>query len=146
MSDNLHDEIRRKLADGTITDSTKEQLEKYVAALCRGGANNSYGSSFHAICGTVQTLLKSKISEEGEAGRHLNIQQKLEELKKPHRPSFWLLVASVTLALIAAVAGVLALPQVQKAVFGNPQSQGQNKQSQPSEKQSQLPKSEQSQK
>jgi hypothetical protein len=93
MTDDVHDEIRRRLSDGTITDSTKEQLEKYVAALCKGGANNSYGSSFHAICGTVQTLLKSKISEEGEAARHLEIQNKLEELKKPHwtvNPNFWL--------------------------------------------------------
>ena len=38
---------------------------------------------------------------------------------KPHWstvPSFWLLVTSVVLALIAAVAGVLALPQVQQHV------------------------------
>jgi hypothetical protein len=70
------------------------------------------------------------------ANAELQIRQ-LESLKKPHRPSFWLLIISVTLAFVAAVASILALPQMQKVVFGNPQFQEKTEQLQPSEHKSQ---------
>jgi hypothetical protein len=50
----------------------------------------------------------------------------LARARVPHwsvLPSFWLLVISVLLAVVAVVAGVLALPQVQQRVFGAPLSQ-----------------------
>lgn len=130
MTDNIHIEIRNKFNDRTINNASKEQLEKFSAALCVSG-NTIYGSSYHAICGTVQMLLMNRMREETEikaqiareeteAKRHREIQVKLEELKSPHRPSFWLLVTSVTLAFLALCAAILALPQVQKVFFENP--------------------------
>lgn len=114
MTNSIHAEIRCKLNDGTICDASKEELEKYAAALCANGANNSYGSTFHAVCGTIQTLLKSKISEEADkearrikeeidSKRHREIQNKLDELKKSHwtvNPNFWF-------TSIAAISGVI---------------------------------------
>jgi hypothetical protein len=130
-------EIQFKINDGSITDASKEQLEKYATALCKSGANTNFGSNFLAICGTVQMLLKSKISEESNTKRHEEIRLKLEELKKPHRPSFWLLVVSVTLAFVAACAAILALPQAQQVFFRSKLSPREKEQSQPIELKSQ---------
>ena len=50
----------------------------------------------------------------------------LEDLRKPHWsavPAFWLLVTSVLLSFVAAVAGVLSLPQVQQFLSSNQKQQ-----------------------
>lgn len=64
MVDKIYEEIYDQIKDGTITEAKKELLEKYAAALCKPGANNSFGSSFHAICGTIRTLIILRMSEE----------------------------------------------------------------------------------
>ena len=60
----LYEEIYNHIKNGTITDVTKKQLEIYASALCKTGANNSFGSSFHAVCGTIRTLIIVRMSEE----------------------------------------------------------------------------------
>lgn len=64
MSEKIYLEITSRINTGTITDATKEELEKYAAELCKSGANTSFGSIFHAVCGTIRTLLIVRMSEE----------------------------------------------------------------------------------
>ena len=86
---------------------------------------------------------RQKAREEAEEEWRIKVQSQLKGLKKPHPASFLLLVASVVFAFVAAVAGLLALPQVLKAFYGSPQAQGLKEQSHPNEKLSQTPKPEQ---
>ena len=63
----------------------------------------------------AKQLLEEKRQEEIN-GKYHEIQRNLEALKKPHRPSFWLLVISVTLAFLALCVAVSQIPQVQQAL------------------------------
>lgn len=103
------DIIVKEFIEGSLDKLPKQQLEDYHSFLMECGAAKSLNvETYYRICDHIRTLLM-----------HQEAQKKLEELKKPHRASFRLLVSSVILAFFAAVAGLLALPQVQKAVFGS---------------------------
>lgn len=132
------EELRLLVAANKLQNVPLEDLKRYVDALNFSNAVSYFGASqFYQVCETLRTMLAVKLVEEQAAQRHEQIRTKLIELKKPHRPSFWLLVASVTLAFVAAAAAILAVPQVQKAVFGNPQPQEKTEQSQSNEYKSQ---------
>lgn len=84
-----------------------------------------------------------KAAQAAEQAWKNEITRQITELKKPHRPTFRLLVISVILAAAAAAAALLALPQVQQACFGTQQAQQQKTPSQQHEQQQPTPKQEQ---
>ncbi len=128
--------------EGALNKLSIAQLEDHHAFLLVHGSHDGFNeSNYFQLCERIRTLIDLKNKEKIDAVINQEIQNRLEELKKPHRASFWLLFASVCLAFVAAVFGILSLPQVQKVVFGSPQSQEQEKQSPPSEPLSHMPKS-----
>ncbi|HEY6873053.1 MAG TPA: hypothetical protein VI298_10050 [Geobacteraceae bacterium] len=138
MDNEIHAELRRRIADGTIAAASKKELEAYSNALCVAGTAAIYGNSYNAVFSMVQMLLNTRISEESDnearkikeeidSIRHQEIQNKLEELKKPH----WSTTYNFAATVIAAVASCLAVGlTVYQIRASKPSSEGQKSGSQ----------------
>ena len=122
--------------EGTLDKLSIEQLKNYHILLSNNGAGVWSETFYWRLCDEIKNLIYQKEKEEADTKRHHEIQKKLEELKKPHKPTFRLLVLSVILTFLALGVAILAVPQVQKAFFGNQQSQEKKEQSQPHEQKS----------
>lgn len=100
-----------------FSNTSDEKLEEIIQHYPPGHIGSS--TPYSRALAEKHRRQKTKVEAEDEWRKE--VQKRLDELKRPHRPSFWLLVASVTLALVAAIAAILALPQAQQAFFKNQQ-------------------------
>jgi len=115
--------ILKMYKKSTLDKCSELELRQYHIFLLEHGAINGLNeTTYFQLCDHIRTLLL-----------HLDTHKKFDELKKPHKPTFRLLVLSVILTFLALGVAILSLPQVQKVFFENPQSQGKTEQSQPHE-------------
>lgn len=126
------DDIEKALAKGTIEQLDKATLEAFAAVEPRASGNPAYHLRFEQAqlrIGRAIERINAKEREENEAVRHREIQECLEELKKPHwtvNPNFWITLVSAIAAIVAAYFAWRALPPAvpspQPAGVGSPSS------------------------
>jgi hypothetical protein len=105
-----------KLADivnkGDLAKLSEQQLKEYHKLLANNGRGVWTEAFYWRISDEIKTLIYQKEKDEADSKRHHEIQDKLDELKRPHWSTNYNFAATVIAAVASCVAVVLTVYQI----------------------------------